>query len=62
MSKTGNKRQQPILDDPDQIEDLVVTYQNLVGKGIIDYERFTKMLITHHSTAIEGSTLTLGEM
>lgn len=43
------------------IEKLVATYQQLVGKGIIDYERFTDMLITHHSTALEGSTLTLGE-
>jgi Fic family protein len=48
-------------EEPATIENLVDQYQKLIGPGIIDYERFNQMLITHHSTAIEGSTLTLGE-
>lgn len=33
-----------------------------LSKGFIDYDRLNKYLITHHSTAIEGSTLTHREV
>lgn len=33
-----------------------------LSKGYLDYERLNKYLITHHSTAIEGSTLTHSEV
>ena len=40
-----------------KIQQLVDEYQRL-AKGVINYERFTWYAISHHSTAIEGSTLT----
>lgn len=32
-----------------------------LSKGILDYEKFNQYAITHHSTAIEGSSLSLPE-
>ena len=40
-----------------KIEQLAKEYQKL-AKGVINYERYTWYAIAHHSTAIEGSTLT----
>jgi Fic family protein len=43
------------------IETKIAKYNDKVQIGIIDYDRFNQYAITHHSTAIEGSTLTLTE-
>ena len=43
--------------EPTKIKQLADEYQKL-AKGVINYERFTWYAISHHSTAIEGSTLT----
>jgi Fic family protein len=40
------------------IETLLAEYQSLPLTQIIDYERFNNYAIVHHSTVIEGSTLT----
>jgi len=40
-----------------EINKLAVLYQRL-SKGMIDHDKYTYYAITHHSTAIEGSTLT----
>lgn len=40
------------------IENLLAEYQSLQLTQIIDYERFNDYAIVHHSTVIEGSTLT----
>ncbi len=40
------------------IENLLTEYQSLQLTQIIDYERFNDYAIVHHSTVIEGSTLT----
>jgi Fic family protein len=40
-----------------KIQQLAEEYQEL-AKGVINYERYTWYAISHHSTAIEGSTLT----
>ncbi len=40
-----------------KIQLLAKEYQKL-AKGVINYERYTWYAISHHSTAIEGSTLT----
>ena len=42
-----------------QLEEIVKKYENYLSKGIIDYEKFNQFAITHHSSAIEGTTLTL---
>jgi Fic family protein len=39
-----------------QIENLVKEYQKL-SKGMVDYTKYAFYAITHHSTSIEGSTL-----
>jgi Fic family protein len=39
------------------IESLATKYKSL-SQGVIDYEKYAYYAITHHSTAIEGSTLT----
>ena len=44
-----------------QLEEIVKKYENYLSKGIIDYEKFNQYAITHHSSAIEGATLTLLE-
>ena len=44
-----------------QLEEIVKKYENYLSKGIIDYEKFNQFAITHHSSAIEGTTLTLLE-
>jgi Fic family protein len=36
----------------------LTTYQELQLESVIDYEKFNHYAITHHSTQIEGSTLT----
>jgi Fic family protein len=40
-----------------KIQQLANDYQTL-SKGVINYERYTWYAIAHHSTALEGSTLT----
>lgn len=40
-----------------KIQELANEYQKL-AKGVINYERYTWYAIAHHSTALEGSTLT----
>ncbi|TAH17817.1 MAG: Fic family protein [Cytophagales bacterium] len=39
------------------IEKLVHTYSHL-SKGVVDFKKYTYYALTHHSTSIEGSTLT----
>ncbi|WP_221389765.1 Fic family protein [Dyadobacter sp. NIV53] len=39
------------------LEELTVKYQQ-VTKGVIDYEKYNLYAISHHSTVIEGNTLT----
>lgn len=41
-----------------KIQQLAKEYQK-IAKGVINYERYTWYAISHHSTAIEGSTLTV---
>ncbi len=43
------------------ISALIATYNELNLSQVIDYERLNHYTITHHSTSIEGSTLTLTE-
>jgi Fic family protein len=43
------------------ISSLIATYKQLNLSEVIDYERLNHYAITHHSTFIEGSTLTLTE-
>lgn len=42
----------------DDIEKLISEYQSLNLSSIIDYDKFNDYAITHHSTTIEGATLT----
>jgi len=44
-----------------QLEEQLNEYSSFVSKGILDYEKFNQYSVTHHSSAIEGSTLTLVE-
>jgi Fic family protein len=46
------------MDVAEKIEKLVSEYQSLNLSSIIDYDKFNEYGITHHSTTIEGSTLT----
>lgn len=39
------------------LEDLTVKYQQIT-QGVIDYEKYNLYAISHHSTVIEGNTLT----
>jgi Fic family protein len=39
------------------LEALVMDYKGL-AKGVIDYKKYAYFTVTHHSTAIEGNTLT----
>src|ERR1044072_8574921 len=41
-----------------KLEKIIETYQSLELDKIIDHDKFNKYVITHHSTSIEGSTLT----
>ncbi|MCF8443163.1 MAG: Fic family protein [Saprospiraceae bacterium] len=41
-----------------EVEGLLSTYQGLKLEQVLDYEKFNHYAITHHSTQIEGSTLT----
>ena len=41
----------------DKLRQVIKTYQQL-SQNFIDYEKYSYYAITHHSTAIEGSTLT----
>lgn len=41
-----------------QIIELLNEYQSLNLSQSINYDKFNRYLITHHSTSIEGSTLT----
>ncbi len=47
--------------DISEIEILINEYNSLQLHNIIDYDKFNEYAITHHSTAIEGSTLTENE-
>ena len=42
----------------DKLIELLLVYQALEINGVIDHERFNLIAIDHHSTRIEGSTLT----
>ncbi len=44
-----------------EIKTLLATYQSLNLSAVLDHEKFNHFAITHHSTWIEGSTLTLPE-
>lgn len=41
----------------DTLEELTIKYQQIT-QGVIDYEKYNQYAISHHSTVIEGSTLT----
>ena len=43
------------------IEKLIQEYRDLEIEQSLNYKEFNKILITSHSTRIEGSTLTLNE-
>jgi len=45
----------------DSIINLIVEYKSLNLNDIIDYEKFNEFAIVHHSSVIEGSTLTENE-
>lgn len=45
----------------DSIINLITEYQSFKLNEIIDYEKFNEYAIVHHSTVIEGSTLTENE-
>ncbi len=45
------------MESIDYILDLIKSYQALPLSDVIDYNKFNHFAITHHSTAIEGSTL-----
>lgn len=47
-----------MVDTINNIIPLVNEFRNLNLSAIIDYEKFNQYSITHHSTTIEGSTLT----
>jgi Fic family protein len=47
--------------DYSKIISLIAEYNTLNLSQVFDYERFNQYAITHHSTFIEGSTLTLTE-
>ena len=43
------------------LENLISEYKRMM-QGQVDLERLTRFAITYHSTAIEGSTLTEGQV
>lgn len=45
----------------DSTEQLVEQYRGLHLQDVLHYDKFNQYAITHHSTAIEGSTLTIEE-
>jgi len=45
----------------EEILPIIAAYRKLNLQGIIDYDKFNDFAIVHHSTAIEGSTLTENE-
>jgi Fic family protein len=45
----------------DSILPIIAEYRSLNLHGIIDYDKFNEFAIVHHSSAIEGSTLTENE-
>jgi Fic family protein len=47
--------------DLDKLESLVIEYKRVM-QGQVDLEKITRYAITYHSTAIEGSTLTEGQV
>lgn len=44
-----------------QIKELVQKYKSF-SRGIVNYKRYTHYAVTHHSTVIEGSTLTASQV
>lgn len=44
------------------IAPLIQEYKNLNLHDVINYDRFNEFAVTHHSTAIEGSTLSLQDV
>lgn len=49
------------MDAVNNIENLLKAYNSLNLHGVVDYDRFNHYAITHHSTVIEGATLTENE-
>lgn len=47
--------------DEQSIISLITKFQSLNLSAIIDFDKFNRYAITHHSTTIEGSTLTENE-
>ena len=47
--------------DEQNIISLIEKFQSLNLSAIIDFDKFKGYAITHHSTTIEGSTLTENE-
>ncbi len=45
----------------EEILPIIAAYRKLNLQGIVDYDKFNEFAIVHHSTAIEGSTLTENE-
>ena len=45
----------------DKLQDLIFEYQRIM-QGQVDLRKFTYYAVTYHSTAIEGSTLTEGQV
>ena len=50
-----------VVMNTSEVEALIAEYNLLQLHSVIDYDRFNEYAITHHSTAIEGSTLTENE-
>ena len=44
-----------------ELDNRIETFLNLELNKVIDFEKFNRIAIVHHSSAIEGSTLTLDE-
>lgn len=44
-----------------ELDSLVTEFEKLQLQKVVDFEKFSRIAITHHSSSIEGSTLTLEE-
>ena len=47
--------------DEQSLISLITKFQSLNLSAIVDFDKFNQYAITHHSTTIEGSTLTENE-
>ena len=45
----------------EQLEKYILEFQKLEISKVLNFEEFNRIAIVHHSSAIEGSTLTLEE-